>query len=493
VTGSSFGTSGTVTVDGKPCPIAGYGHTNVTCTLPAGQGANVGVVLTSAGRSSNSFPFSYSTPILSSIFPTSGPAAGNIPLTINGANFGTASAVTVAGRNCTVTSQGHATLICTLPAGEGAAAEVRVAAGNQTSNTASFAYAAPALAGLDPASGPTAGGIALTLTGTNFGVANVVTVGGAVCPVTEQSATTVVCTLPAGQGVARNVQLTAGGQSTGSLAFSYGTPAISGVFPASGPTAGNIPITVVGANFGTSGSVTVGGAVCPATLHDHARITCTLPAGSAGVRSLQVTVAGQSGSTDFTYEDPTPTATATATPTPTPTPLCEPTPRSDCRAPGKSLLTLRDRDDDAKDQLIWTWTKGEATAVSDFGDPQAATDYRFCLYDAAQPLIQLRLAPGGICARDKPCWKTDKSPYRYADSAGSASGITKLQMKAAEAGKASVQLRGKGVNLPDVTLPLTTPLTAQLVNANGTCWSATYAGPASKSEPDFFKIGHSAP
>ncbi len=378
----------------------------------------------------------------------------------------------------------------------------------------------PVVNSIAPTTSATAGGT-LTINGTNLvppsGVINsIVTIDGTPCPLASTpTAGMLQCTVPAGQGTGKDLVVrhdrTNGNQST-PYPFSYTAPDVISVFPTSGPAAGNIPITITGTNFGTSGSVTVGGAACPTTSYDHSLIHCTLPAGSAGVRILAVSVAGQSDSTDFTYEAPTPTETPTVTPTATPTEtptgtptatetatatptvLCNPTPRSDCRPPGKSALTLRDSAaDDGKDQLVWTWTKGAATTVSDLGNPQTTTDYRFCLYDPTQPLIELRLAPGGNCARGKPCWKTDKSPYRYADSAGSASGITKLQLKAAEAGKASVQLRGKGANLPDVPLLPTLPLTAQLVNSDGTCWSATYAGPASKSEPDFFKIGYTAP
>lgn len=494
LTGTSFGTSGSVSVAGRACPTMSHSHGMVTCILPAGQGTGLAVVLDVAGQTSNAAPFAYAAPVLAGISPTSGPAAGNIPLTLTGTNFGTASSVSIGGRSCPITSQGHTALQCNLPPGLGADTPVVVSAAGQASNPLSFAYPNPTLAGLSPANGPTDGGIPLTLAGTNFGSASTVSVGGQPCPVTNQAETSVVCTLPPGQGIARSVQLTTEGAASNTLLFDYDPPVISAIEPASGPTAGNVPITVRGTDFGTNASVTVGGRACtPILLQSSIGVACTLPPGTAGVQPLVLTVAGQSDTVDFTYADPTPTATATATPTATPTPLCEPTPRSDCRAPGKATLTVRDNADDSRDQLLWNWSRGEATATGDFGDPKTATDYRFCVYANGQPWLGLRVPPGGTCARDKPCWKTDKSPFRYADAAGSASGVTKLQLKAGEAGKASLQLQGKSIGLPDVVLPPQLPLTAQLVGGNGNCWSATFAGPPTKATSNLLKVGYKAP
>src|SRR5207249_732879 len=72
------------------------------------------------------------------------------------------------------------------------------------------------------------------------------------------------------------------------------------------------------------------------------------------------------------------------TPTPTATALCGAAPRADCRpvtVPEQSLLLLMSNADQSQDKLIWTWSKGAATALSDFGDPIHTTDYAFCLYD----------------------------------------------------------------------------------------------------------------
>jgi hypothetical protein len=59
--GSDFGaTAGIVTVDGAACPVLTWNDGEITCTLPAGTGADVPVLaVNEAGASSNTALFSY--------------------------------------------------------------------------------------------------------------------------------------------------------------------------------------------------------------------------------------------------------------------------------------------------------------------------------------------------------------------------------------------------------------------------------------------------
>jgi len=60
LSGSGFGVSGTVTVDGSLCPVLTYTDTEITCDLPPGVGAGVPVVvLSDAGKTSNTAQFAY--------------------------------------------------------------------------------------------------------------------------------------------------------------------------------------------------------------------------------------------------------------------------------------------------------------------------------------------------------------------------------------------------------------------------------------------------
>ncbi|MCC6765886.1 MAG: hypothetical protein IT293_14610 [Deltaproteobacteria bacterium] len=177
---------------------------------------------------------------------------------------------------------------------------------------------------------------------------------------------------------------------------------------------------------------------------------------------------------------PTPLATATPTVTPTTVPLCAAAPEI-CRTPivgGKAFLAITDKTPDEKDQLQWKWSAGSATSKADFGDPVTTDDYVLCLYDGTGLLATLTAPAGDVCPT-KPCWAEKPKGYQYKDKAATPSGITQLQLSEGAAGKAKIQVKGKGLDLPDVDLStLTSPLTVQLKPASGgVCFGATYSFP----------------
>jgi hypothetical protein len=173
----------------------------------------------------------------------------------------------------------------------------------------------PAVSSVSPNSGSTAGGTAVTITGTNFAAGATVTFGGtATTNVIAVNGTTITATTPAGSAGAVTVTVTVSGGQTGSLAnaFTYASPTspptVSGVSPNSGSTAGATAVTITGTNFATGATVTFGGAaVTNVVVVSGTQITATTPAGSAGAVTVTVTVGGQTGSlaNAFTYASPT--------------------------------------------------------------------------------------------------------------------------------------------------------------------------------------------
>ncbi|NCU11270.1 MAG: autotransporter domain-containing protein, partial [Sphingomonadaceae bacterium] len=89
---------------------------------------------------------------------------------------------------------------------------------------------APAVTALSPASGPEAGGTAVTITGTNFTGTSAVTFGAAAAPsFTVNSATSITATSPAGTGTV-NVRVTTGGGTSATAAanqFTYAAAALA--------------------------------------------------------------------------------------------------------------------------------------------------------------------------------------------------------------------------------------------------------------------------
>src|SRR5208282_3950147 len=114
---------------------------------------------------------------------------------------------------------------------------------------------------VSPNSGSTAGGTAVTITGTNFATGATVTFGGtAATNVVVVSGTQITATTPASSAGAVTVTVTVNGQS-GSLTngFTYVVPpTVSSVSPNSGSTLDGTAVTITGTNFATGAAVTFG-------------------------------------------------------------------------------------------------------------------------------------------------------------------------------------------------------------------------------------------
>jgi len=248
---------------------------------------------------------------VTSVSPNTGATVGGTPVTITGTNFATGATVTFGGAAATNVVVASATqLTATTPAGSAGAVTVAVTVNGQTGSLASaFTYVIiPTVTSVSPAGGPTTGGTAVTLTGTNYATGATVTFGAtAATNVVVVSATQITATAPAGTAGPVTVTVTLNGQS-GSLANGYVytlPPTVTAVSPNSGPTGGGTPLTITGTNFATGATVTVGGtAATSVVVVSGTQITATTPAGSAGAATVTVTNLGvPSGSltSAFTY------------------------------------------------------------------------------------------------------------------------------------------------------------------------------------------------
>jgi hypothetical protein len=62
------------------------------------------------------------------------------------------------------------------------------------------------------------------------------------------------------------------------------------------------------------------------------------------------------------------------------------------------------------------------------------------------------------------------------DPDGTPDGMFKVTLKSGAIDtKSSIQIKGKGTNLAMPTLPLVLPVTGQMVNSDGTCFSNTFS------------------
>ena len=151
-------------------------------------------------------------------------------------------------------------------------------------------------------------------------------------------------------------------------------------------------------------------------------------------------------------------------------------------APLKAQFQMKDKTPDIGDQVTFKWTKGAATAMSDFGTPATSggTDYALCVFAAnGTKLMQLDAPADGVCGTAT-CWKTvSVKGFNYKDPLRTPNGVDKIALRAGLAGKAKVLLKGKADNLPTLPLPLpitpTDSVTVQLQGSNGKCWSGVFS------------------
>jgi hypothetical protein len=84
----------------------------------------------------------------------------------------------------------------------------------------------------------------------------------------------------------------------------------------------------------------------------------------------------------------------------------------------------------------------------------------------------------------KPCWKVVNGGYLYKDKTLAAAGLSQIKLKGNPIpGKALLQVKGKGPNLPVPTMPFAQDpsVIMQLANDAGVCWETTFTLPATKN------------
>jgi hypothetical protein len=141
----------------------------------------------------------------------------------------------------------------------------------------------------------------------------------------------------------------------------------------------------------------------------------------------------------------------------------------------------KDNADDTKDQIKWKLSKGDAVTLGEFLDPvNGSAVHHLCIYDgsgATQPLLEAIVPSGGTC-NGTACWKPAGTiGFKYKNKAATPNGITDEKLKSGIAGKSQVQVKAKGVLIAMPTLPLTTPVTVQLVITDGittSCWQTSF-------------------
>ena len=279
ITGTNFAARATVTFGATAATnVVVVSSTSITATTPAGSAGAVTVTVTNSNGLSGSLAtaFTYiASPTVSSVAPSSGSTAGGTAVTITGTNFAAGATVTFGATAATnVVMVSSTSITATTPAGSAGAVTVTVTNSNGLSGSLASAFiyiAPPTVSSVAPSSGSTAGGTAVTITGTNFATGATVTFGGtAATNVVVASSTSITATTPARAAGAVTVTVTVNGQSGNltngftfnpAVAIGFGqvaaatpqsaTATVPVTYPAA-QTAGDLNIVVVGWNDTTA-------------------------------------------------------------------------------------------------------------------------------------------------------------------------------------------------------------------------------------------------
>jgi len=319
-------------------------ESKVLCTAPAGVGTHLPVAIRTQdfpeAVTFGSLVFEYDPPVVTAISKSHGSIAGGLGITVTGYGFGMADTIVgvkVGESRCEQDSWiSDSSLLCTTPAGQGNA-KVEVKVGGQWSSKpggqhTSFEYEGSSITAISPAFAPASGGAVITLYGHDFAdvrhesaplevliitpanrmasVGGYLPVGGSrqneekkKCETVEWiSATAISCTVPSGVGGSLDVEVLLGQPKElyrGFGLFSYAVPTVASVTPSAGNSAGGLPVTVVGANFGTNdfeAKVYLGATPCARTLYmTDSKLVCVTPAGGGAAVSASVEVSNQHG------------------------------------------------------------------------------------------------------------------------------------------------------------------------------------------------------
>ena len=297
--------SGEITATTPPGTV---GPALVTVTNPSGQ----------AGTVSDAFAYLGLPPTVTAVTPADGPGLGGTTVSVSGGGFEAGATVSFGGVAATEVVVVSATEITARTPAHGAGLVAVIVTNTMSEGgtlPSAFTYTAgppPVVTSISPASGPTAGGTTVTVTGTGFAPGASVFLGGVAAPqVTFVSATTVTAVTPAqaAAGLVTFAVANPDGQ-TASLAagFTYipsPAPTVTAVSPSTGPTVGGTPVTITGSGFLAGATVKFGAVLASGvTVVSSNQITATSPPGTAGIVTIEVANADSQNGTlaqAFTY------------------------------------------------------------------------------------------------------------------------------------------------------------------------------------------------
>src|SRR6476469_3075772 len=332
ITGTGLARAGAVRFgDTAATALTRVSPTQLQVTVPAHVVGTVDVRVTTPGGTSVAAAagrFTYTAlpttpaPTVTGLSVPAGPVLGGTVLVVSGSDFTGATSVLFGSTTVRPTVLSSTPLRVTTPAHAAGLVhvQVRTPSGTSVASAASaYSYdAVPVVTGISPASGPTAGGSTVTLTGTGLTRATAVQFGPTTTSnVVRVSATTLRVTSPARAVGTVDVRVTTpGGTSavTTRARYTYqAPPAVTSLSTTAGPVRGGTVVTLTGTRFTGATRVDFGGTPARFTFVSATSIRATTPAHAAGVVAVTVTTpygtSPEHTSSTFAF-DPVPAITA---------------------------------------------------------------------------------------------------------------------------------------------------------------------------------------
>ncbi|MER7463268.1 IPT/TIG domain-containing protein [Streptomyces sp. NPDC097981] len=247
-------------------------------------------------------------PVVTSVVPNSGPAAGGATVTINGSGFTGVTGVKFGTVSTPFYLISSTKITAISPAGTGTV-NVTVSTTAGVSNGVAYTFVpTPVISSLAPDQGPTAGANTVTIAGTSLAGATAVQFGTSPAAITGNTSTQVTVTVPSAAAAApADVTVTtAGGASTPLPYYYIPNPAITLLSPNQGPLAGGNTVTITGSGLTLTSAVRFGtGTATGISIVSDSQITAVAPSGSGSVTVTVTTPGGTSmpglGSAYYTY------------------------------------------------------------------------------------------------------------------------------------------------------------------------------------------------
>ncbi len=306
LTGTNFGTAGTVSFGGTTAVTTAWSVNSITATVPSiAAGATSVSVTPTGGQSSNAVSFMVDAPpivaVLASVLPAHALVGDSVILT--GTDLGTAGTVSFGGTTAVTTAWSVNSITATVPTLAAGATTVSVTpTGGQSSNSVAFLVDAPvvvppvtpALTSVAPTHARV--GTAVVLSGANLGTGGTVRFGGTAAVATAWSATSITVKVPVRPIGATTVSVTPTGSSaSNAIAFTVdATPVVKplkAVVKAIAPLRGRVgaKVTITGLNFGKPGWVKFGTLKAKVVSWSAKKIVVKVPSRRPGAVMVTVT------------------------------------------------------------------------------------------------------------------------------------------------------------------------------------------------------------